>query len=45
MKQQKYQRQPSIGGLIKRGSEIWQYIYTRAPMSKCLFNKIANHLH
>ena len=36
-----YQKQPSSGVLRKRCSENMQQIYSRTPMSKCDFNKVA----
>ena len=36
-----FQKQPSVGVLIKSCSENMQQMYRRTPMPKCDFNKIA----
>ena len=41
MLQYNSQKQPSIGVLMKRCSENMQQIYSRTPMPKCDFNKVA----
>ena len=38
------QKQPSRGVLKKRCSEKMQQIYSRTPMPKCHFNKVAKQL-
>ena len=41
----KYQKQPPRGVLKKRCSENMQQTYTRTPMPKCDFNKVALQLY
>ena len=41
----KFQKQPSIGVLIKKSSENMQQIYRRKPMPKFDFNKVAKQSH
>ena len=42
--QKRFQKQSSIGVLIKRYSESMQQIYRRTSMSKCNFSKVEKQL-